>query len=187
MLPDRRMPEDEVCPVRDELLGELYCAAEHGVSDLVASVASDIRALLALYCYRRSHLHTRGVAIAASCDQDDLVRWGGHVGAPFCSRGPERLRRQPPSRQSSAPAEPSRSQLVPFARCCQLTTSPTRKTASPSEPVIMPPATCPWLFLRRCAVQLRCPDEGAGVRPNSASWRALLRGEEHAWLWQWLF
>src|SRR6266566_3850646 len=86
MLPDRRMPEDEVCPVRDELLGELYCAAEHGVSDLVASVAPDIRALLALYCYRRSHLHTRGVAIAASCDQDDLVRWGGHVGA-FCSRG----------------------------------------------------------------------------------------------------
>jgi len=57
MLPDRRMPEDEVCPVRDELLGELYCAAEHGVSDLVASVAPDIRALLALYCYRRSHLH----------------------------------------------------------------------------------------------------------------------------------
>src|SRR5260221_14437208 len=116
MLPDRRMAEDEVCPVRDELLGELYCAAEHGVSDLVASVAPDIRALLALYCYR-----------------------------------------------------------------------PTRKTASPSEPVIMPPATCPWLFLRRCAVQLRYPDEGAGVRPNSASWRALLRGEEHARLWQWLF
>src|SRR6266446_2121440 len=28
MLPDQRMPEDEVCPVRDELLGELYCAAE---------------------------------------------------------------------------------------------------------------------------------------------------------------
>ena len=93
MLPDRRMPEDEVCPVRDELLGELYCAAEHGVSDLVASVAPDIRALLALYCYRRSHLHTRGVAIAASCDQDDLVRWGGHVGAFLFARS----REAPPS------------------------------------------------------------------------------------------
>ena len=89
MLPDRRMPEDEVCPVRDELLGELYCAAEHGVSDLVASVAPDIRALLALYCYRRSHLHTRGVAIAASCDQDDLVRSGGHVGAFLFARSRE--------------------------------------------------------------------------------------------------
>src|SRR5438132_13274525 len=89
MLPVRRVPEDEVCPVRDELLGELYCAAEHGVSDLVASVAPDIRALLALYCYRRSHLHTRGVAIAASCDQDDLVRWGGHVGAFLFARSRE--------------------------------------------------------------------------------------------------
>jgi hypothetical protein len=26
MLPDRRIPEDEVCPVRDDLLGELYRA-----------------------------------------------------------------------------------------------------------------------------------------------------------------
>ena len=73
MLRDQRMPEDEVCPVRDEFLGELYRAAEDRVSDLVATVRPDIRALLALYCYRRSHLHTRGVAIAASCDQDDLV------------------------------------------------------------------------------------------------------------------
>src|ERR1700730_17102021 len=81
MLPDRRMSEDEVCPIRDELLGELYRADENRVSDLVATITPDIRARLALYCYRRSHLHTRGVAIAGSCDQDDLVRSGGHVGA----------------------------------------------------------------------------------------------------------
>src|SRR6266849_5556316 len=89
MLPDRRMPEDEVCPVRDELLGELYRADENSVSDLVASVTPDIRALLALYCYRRSHLHTRGLAIAASCDQDDLVRSGGRVGAFLFARSRE--------------------------------------------------------------------------------------------------
>jgi hypothetical protein len=89
MLPDRRTPDDEVCPVRDEFLGDLYRADEHGVSDLVASVTPDIRALLALYCYRRSHLHTRGLAIAASCDQDDLVRSGGHVGAFLFARSRE--------------------------------------------------------------------------------------------------
>ena len=94
MLPDRRTPEDEVCPVRDEFLGELYRAAEDRVSDLVATVRPDIRALLALYCYRRSHLHTRGLAIAASCDQDDLVRSGGHVGAFLFAR----------SREAPAPA-----------------------------------------------------------------------------------
>ncbi len=47
MLRDRRTPEDEVCPVRDEFLGELYRAAEDHVSDLVATVRPDIRALLA--------------------------------------------------------------------------------------------------------------------------------------------
>jgi hypothetical protein len=39
MLAGRRMPEEEVCPVRDELLGELYHADENCVSDLVATVA----------------------------------------------------------------------------------------------------------------------------------------------------
>ena len=53
MLAGRRMPEEEVCPVRDELLGELYHADENCVSDLVATVAPDIRVLLALYCYHR--------------------------------------------------------------------------------------------------------------------------------------
>ena len=47
MLAGRRMSEEEVCPVRDELLGELYHADENCVSDLVATVAPDIRALLA--------------------------------------------------------------------------------------------------------------------------------------------
>ena len=47
MLPDRRMSEDEVCPIRDELLGELYRADENRVSDLVATITPDIRARLA--------------------------------------------------------------------------------------------------------------------------------------------
>jgi hypothetical protein len=77
MLAGRRMSEEEICPVRDELLGELYHADENCVSDLVATVAPDIRVLLAFYCYHSSHLHTRGVATAGSCDKDELVRLGG--------------------------------------------------------------------------------------------------------------
>ena len=115
MLPDRRMPEDEVCPVRDELLGELYRADENSVSDLVASVTPDIRALLALYCYRRSHLHTRGLAIAASCDQDDLVRSGGYVGAFLFAR----------SREAPSPA-PIASAFI-TRRTVTLATGPLRK------------------------------------------------------------
>ena len=89
MLTDRYKSEDEVCPVCDELLGELYSASKLGLPVLVASVAPDIRAMLALFCYRRSHLHTMGLAIAASCDEGDLVRAGGRVGAVLFARSRE--------------------------------------------------------------------------------------------------
>jgi hypothetical protein len=74
-------PADDVCPVRDELLGELYRANDLFMPGFVSTLTPDIRALLALFCYRRSHLHSMGLAIAASCDEDDLVREGGSAGA----------------------------------------------------------------------------------------------------------
>jgi hypothetical protein len=79
---------DDICPVRDELLGELYRANDLFVPGFVYTLAPDIRALLALFCYRRSHLHSIGLAIAASCDKDSLVWAGGSVGAFVfaCSR-----------------------------------------------------------------------------------------------------
>jgi hypothetical protein len=79
---------DDVCPVREELLGELYRANDLFVPDFVSTLAPDIRASLALFCYRRSHLHSIGLAIAASCDEDNLVWAGGSVGAFIftCSR-----------------------------------------------------------------------------------------------------
>jgi hypothetical protein len=106
MVAGRRMSEEEICPVRDELLGELYHADENRVSDLVATVAPDIRVLLALYCYHSSHLHTRGVAIARSCDQEELVRLGGHVGAFLFARSRETL--SPAPRRVSLRHPPSR-------------------------------------------------------------------------------
>jgi hypothetical protein len=79
---------DDVCPVRDELLGELYRANDLSVPGFVYTLAPDIRASLALFCYRRSHLHSMGLAIAASCEEDNLVWAGGSVGAFVftCSR-----------------------------------------------------------------------------------------------------
>ena len=81
MLANRYSPVDEVCPVGDELLGQLYSASKLGLPVLVATVAPDIRAMLALFCYGRSHLHKIGVVIAASCEEGDLVRSGGKLGA----------------------------------------------------------------------------------------------------------
>jgi len=73
--------ENDSCPVGDDLLGQLYRTNENGLAALMGSVGSETRAMLALYCYRRSHLHAMGVAIAATCEERELVQLGGRVGA----------------------------------------------------------------------------------------------------------
>ena len=66
MFSSRDAYESDFCPVRDELLGEMYRASESGLPRLVESVSPDARAKLALFCYRRSHLHSLAVAIATA-------------------------------------------------------------------------------------------------------------------------
>ena len=81
MFSSRDAYENDFCPVRDELLGEMYRANENGLPHLVESVSSDVRAMLALFCYRRSHLHSLALAIAASCSERELIQLGGRVGS----------------------------------------------------------------------------------------------------------
>jgi len=73
--------ENDLCPVRDDLLGQMYRASESGLPQLVDNVSPDVRAMLALFCYRRSHLHALAIAIAGSCTERDLVHFGGRVGS----------------------------------------------------------------------------------------------------------
>jgi hypothetical protein len=100
---DQHPAEDEVCPVREEFLGQLYRAHPDGLPVLVAAVSPDVRVLLALFCYRRSHLHAIGLAIAASCDEEDLVRSGGGVGAALFARSREALQPLPDAPHSRNP------------------------------------------------------------------------------------
>jgi hypothetical protein len=81
MFSSRDAYENDFCPVRDELLGEMYRANENGLPQLVESVSSDVRAMLALFCYRRSHLHSLALAIATSCNERELIQLGGRVGS----------------------------------------------------------------------------------------------------------
>jgi hypothetical protein len=81
MFSSRDAFENDFCPVRDELLGEMYRASEHGLPKLVESVSPEVRAMLALFCYRRSHLHQLALAIATSCTERQLIEIGGRVGA----------------------------------------------------------------------------------------------------------
>ena len=91
-----QMLENDFCPVRDELLGEMYRASEHGLPQLVASVSPDVRAMLALFCYRKSHLHSLALAIAASCTEQQLVHAGGRVGSTLFALSREPAERTQP-------------------------------------------------------------------------------------------
>ena len=93
MFSSRDAFENDFCPIRDELLGEMYRASEHGLPQLVASVSPDARAMLALFCYRRSHLYSLALTIAGSCSERELIQVGGRVGSTLYA-----LSREPAAR-----------------------------------------------------------------------------------------
>jgi hypothetical protein len=97
MFSSRDAFENDFCPVRDELLGELYRASESGLPHLVDSIASDVRAMLALFCYRRSHLYSLALAIATTCSERELVEFGGRVGSTLYALSREPAMRAAPS------------------------------------------------------------------------------------------
>lgn len=104
MLPEHRaFLEDETCPVADEMLGEMYRANAHGLNELIATVPPTARVLLAVYCYRRAHLASIGLAIAATCEKDDLTWLGGNAGAVLFERS-----REAPQSSSAAHASDRR-------------------------------------------------------------------------------
>jgi hypothetical protein len=97
MFSSRDAFENDFCPVRDELLGEMYRANENGLARLVESVSSEVRAMLALFCYRRSHLHTLALSIAATCSERELIELGGRVGSTLYALSREPSARSTPS------------------------------------------------------------------------------------------
>jgi hypothetical protein len=90
MLPEHRvLLDDAFCPVPDETLGQMYRASPQGLSELIASISPTARALLAVYCYRRAHLASIGLAIAVTCEKDDLTAVAGNNGAALFERSRE--------------------------------------------------------------------------------------------------
>src|SRR4051812_2750699 len=75
------IPQEEVCPVPESLLGDLYRASPEGLHVLVEKVPAQVRAMLAVYCARRAHLATLGLAIASTCERNELIKSGGQLGA----------------------------------------------------------------------------------------------------------
>ena len=97
MFPGRNAFDGDSCPVDDELLGRMYRANESGLPKLVETVSSDVRALLALFCYRRAHMHSLALAIASSCSERELFRFGGRVGSALYAQSRETATLRPAS------------------------------------------------------------------------------------------
>ncbi|MBM3530279.1 MAG: hypothetical protein FJX62_19525 [Alphaproteobacteria bacterium] len=95
----RNDSDSDLCPVSDDLLGALYRSSRDGLPELIATVSPDLRAQLATYCYRRSHLKSIGLAIASTCNEHDLVHCGGAAGAALYARS----REKPPA--AAAPSQ----------------------------------------------------------------------------------
>jgi hypothetical protein len=53
--------------------------------------------MLALFCYRRSHLHSLALSIAASCSERELIQLGGRVGSTLYALSREPAARTVPS------------------------------------------------------------------------------------------
>lgn len=86
---DQHRLEDDGCPIGDALFAEVCSVGKPDLPALMATIAPEIRAMLALFCYRRSHLSAIGLTIAASCDEYDLVQSGGRAGAVLFARSRE--------------------------------------------------------------------------------------------------
>ena len=115
MFSSRDAFENDACPVADDLLGQMYRANPNGLSLLVANVAPDVRARLALFCYRRSHLHSLAVAIASSCSEWELVNSGGRVGSTLYALSREPARTVAVSHGGRKPITLSTKPLATFA------------------------------------------------------------------------
>jgi hypothetical protein len=99
MLPAQlHFPQEDPCPVPEHVLGQLYRASSHGLDQLISTVPAATRAMLALYCYRRAHLQSIGLAIAASCEQFDLEEYGGNAGKVLFETSRKAADESPPSR-----------------------------------------------------------------------------------------
>jgi len=86
--PAPQIDDDQSVP--EDLIGRLYHATESSVFDMLPGLSAQDRAYLAMFCYRKSHLHRIGLAIAATCDENVLVAtWGTALGQTLYAQSRE--------------------------------------------------------------------------------------------------
>jgi hypothetical protein len=87
----------------DAVLARLLRATAQDVAGIVAPLPARQRAHLAMFCYRRAHLHEIGFAIAATCDQHALMQAAPSNAAGNLIFAQSRERPKPAGRVVSGP------------------------------------------------------------------------------------
>jgi hypothetical protein len=64
--------DEDIVP--ETLIAQLYRIGEDAAVNLTVGLPPHRRAIVAAYCYRRSHLHRLGLSIASTCDRSTLMR-----------------------------------------------------------------------------------------------------------------
>ena len=59
--------------------------------------------MLALFCYRRSHMQDLALAIASTCELRDLVQWGGALGSAIYAMAQQSVTKPAPSPNKRPP------------------------------------------------------------------------------------
>jgi hypothetical protein len=87
-----QLDDEQVVP--DALIGRLHGAGADTVADVMAGFSLEQRANLAMFFYRKSHLHQIGLAIAATCDRASLIQaWGRPIGQVLFEQSREAMAR----------------------------------------------------------------------------------------------
>jgi len=87
----------------DDVLARLLRANEQEVPAIVSELSPRERAVLAKFCYSRSHLHEIGLAIAATCDLHALIEVSSSTAAGNVLFAQSRERPKAMQRATSGP------------------------------------------------------------------------------------
>ncbi|MGI9412975.1 MAG: hypothetical protein ACR2PM_04865 [Hyphomicrobiales bacterium] len=99
---------EEPCPVSEDVFGKFRGTETPDAVEIAKSLPEAQRAQLAVFCYRKRHLHALGLHIAATCDLGALTKAAGPGGEVIFkqSRDPEETLEQERRSQSSSGPKP---------------------------------------------------------------------------------
>ena len=116
-LPLESSLNEDTGPISESLFKQIKGAPTPNAVEIAATLPEAQRAQLAVFCYRKRHLHELGLKIASTCDLNSLLQAAGTGGEVIFkqSRDPEATLAKEAMPHSHASPKP-----VTLANCAQI-------------------------------------------------------------------